>query len=475
VKRTLPLITRRHSAPVPPTHSLPRQAVIWLEDYLQKWKSTLLIVSHDQDFLSAVVTDIVHLEDRKLWYYKGNYDDFKEAHRQKVAKQLKDFEKQQKAMKAAKDKGATSKEARDKEIAKMKRIGGGGGGGGAGGGGGGGGKGARGGAGGGRGGDDSDDDRAKSDLIAKPKEYTVNFSFNDPPDLAPPILSVVDASFRYGEKYPWLFKKVNCGIDQSSRIAIVGPNGVGKSTFLSLLIGDLEPTSGTVVRNRFLRIGKYSQHFVDVLPMDKSPVEFLQSAFGDLPYQHARAVLGRFGLESHAHTIPSRDLSGGQKARVVFANLSLQAPHILVLDEPSNNLDAESIDALGTGISAFKGGVVLVSHDARLIRNAGCQLWVCDAQDVAPFDGELDDYKASLLKSIHEEEESQETLWEAKAREAEEARLAAVKERARRLREMRAAAAAAAGGGAPGGAADGGGGVAAPAAGAGSAAAAGSS
>ena len=324
--------------------------MIWLEDYLSRWKNTLLIVSHDQDFLSNVVTDIIHLEDRKLYYYKGNYDDFKTMHAQKVEKQQKDWEKQQKALRAAKAAGKSSKEATDKEKAKAKREAGGakkdkaG-------------KGGKGGGGGGGGGHDSDDGGREDDLIARPKEYSVVFTFNDPPALAPPVLSVSGMGFRYGPKYPWLFKDVNFGIDQASRVAIVGPNGVGKSTLLNLLIGDLEPTEGDISRNRFLRVGKYSQHFVDVLPMDKSPAEYLQSRFPEeVTYQVARNLLGRFGLEGHAHTIPCRDLSGGQKARVVFAALSVEAPHIMVLDEPTNNLDIESIDALAEAIREFQGG-----------------------------------------------------------------------------------------------------------------------
>jgi ATP-binding cassette, subfamily F, member 1 len=407
-----------------PTNHLDLNAVIWLEDYLQKWKSTLLIVSHDQDFLSAVVTDIIHLEECKLWYYKGNYDDFKEMHAQKIMKQWKDYEKQQKQLKALKDKGVSGKDAKDKALSRAKRE--------AAAGGGKGDKDKGKGKGGAGKGDDGDDGGAASkgdELIVRPREYRVEFTFHDPEALPPPILSVQHASFRYGPKYPWLFKNLDCGIDQGSRIAIVGPNGVGKSTFLSLLIGDLEPSDGEVVRNRFLKVGKYSQHFVDVLPMGKSAVEYLQSTFSSegLSYQTARALLGRFGLEGHAHTIPISELSGGQKARVVFAGLCMMAPHILIMDEPSNNLDAESIDALGDAIKEFQGGVVLVSHDARLIRNAGCHLWVCDKQNVKPYDGDLDDYKESLLKSIHDEEASMEAVMEKKRIEEEAARLAALK------------------------------------------------
>jgi ATP-binding cassette subfamily F protein 1 len=417
-----------------PTNHLDLNAVIWLEDYLSRWRSTLLVVSHDQDFLSAVVTDIVHLEDRKLYYYKGNYDDFKEMHAQKLAKQQKDWEAQQKLLKAMKASGKTSKQAEDLAKSRAKREAA---------------------AGSSRkdvkrkgGMDDGGEDLAAAgmELIARPREYVVSFEFTDPPPLAPPILGVSGVNFRYGEKYPWLFRDLNFGIDQASRVAIVGPNGVGKSTLLNLLIGELGATEGEVTRNRFLRVGKYSQHFVDVLPMDRSPVDTVLASHADVGYQGARALLGRFGLEGHAHTIPARDLSGGQKARVVFALLALMAPHMMVLDEPTNNLDIESIDALSEAISVYQGGIVLVSHDARLIRAAECRLWVCDKQTVTHFDGDIDDYRTSLISQIHSEEEKQAAIWAKAAAEQEAARMAAMRERARKLRELRESHAAAAAG-----------------------------
>ena len=401
-----------------PTNHLDLNAVIGLEYHLtHRFRGTLLVVSHDQDFLSSVVDEIIHLEDKRLYYYKGSYDDFKEAHEQKVEKQQKDYEKQQKAIQMAKSKGKSSKDADDAAKSRAKRMGTTA-------------KQDKKAAAANVGGSGSDLPSA-TDLIVRPKEYVVHFALNNPPELAPPILSINNVSFRYNDHAPYLFKNLNFGIDQSSRIAIVGPNGVGKSTLLNLLIGELNSTEGEVVRNRFLRVGKYSQHFVDVLPMDKTPVQFIQSRFPDVKYHDARGLLGRFGLEGHAHEIEVRNLSGGQKARVVFASLSLEAPHIMVLDEPTNNLDIESIDALGDAIREYTGGVVLVSHDARLIRNAECELWVCDKQTVAPFDGDIDDYRDSLIKDIEDGDEEILREAERKAAEEEEARMAALRERIR--------------------------------------------
>jgi ATP-binding cassette subfamily F protein 1 len=240
------------------------------------------------------------------------------------------------------------------------------------------------------------------ELIKRPKEYTVTFFFPTVNIINPPILQVRDVNFRYGGNdsknlMPWLFRGLNFGLDMSSRVCIVGPNGSGKSTLLKLITGDLNPPEGMVVRNPRLRVGVYNQHFVDKLPMDEDPVAYLRRLSDETSYQAARNLLGKFGLEGHAHTIPIRDLSGGQKARVVFAELSLMSPHLLFLDEPTNNLDIESIDALCDAMRNFNGGVVLVSHDARLIETTNCQLWVVENLNVTPWIEGFQNYRSHLL------------------------------------------------------------------------------
>jgi ATP-binding cassette, subfamily F, member 1 len=229
-----------------------------------------------------------------------------------------------------------------------------------------------------------------------------------------------------------------------SRVSMVGPNGVGKSTLLSLILGDLNPTAGDVRRNHRLRIGRYNQHFVDVLPMDKTPVSYLQTKNPDMPYQKIRNHLGKYGLGGHAHEILLRQCSGGQKARVVLSSLALDAPHILVLDEPTNHLDIETIDALAEGLREFEGGVVLVSHDARLICEAGCELWIVDNKTVTRFDGEFDDYREGLLEQIEEDAERSRIELEVKlAQRAKERaeKLKLAKERSEKARIRREAAA----------------------------------
>ncbi|EWM21951.1 atp-binding cassette sub-family f member 1 [Nannochloropsis gaditana] len=380
-----------------PTNHLDLNAVIWLDDYLQKWKKTLLVVSHDQDFLNSVCDEILHLNAKKIVQYKGNYDDFKEMEEQKRKEQQRAWEKQEKTLRALKAQGQSKNKA--EQTAKAK--------------------------GGGR--ETGGAKKKKGDavatgqessevktLIERPREYTVRLEFPDVARLSPPVVEVKDVAFRYPNS-PWIFDKLNFGMDLDSRICIVGPNGSGKSTLLKLVTGALEPTKGEIRRNSKLRMGIYNQHFVDRLPMDKSPIEYLRSLFPDETYQSVRNVLGRYGLQGHAHEIPIRDLSGGQKARVVFVELSLMAPHILFLDEPTNNLDIETIDALCEAINEFNGGVVLVSHDARLIEASGCRVWIVgENRDVVQFPGEFEDYKKELLDKMEahmaEEERRKEAL-----------------------------------------------------------------
>ena len=188
---------------------------------------------------------------------------------------------------------------------------------------------------------------SKVELIKRPREYAVEFHFPEVVvvtaiyiilfdlqvvKISPPILAVRDVGFRYSPKHPLLFQNVNFGIDMDSRICVVGPNGSGKSTLIKLMTGEVEPSEGEIHRNPRLRVGIYNQHFVDRLPMEEDPVTYLRRLFNEETYQSVRNLLGKYGLEGHAHTIPIRDLSGGQKARVVFAELSLMAPHLLFLD-----------------------------------------------------------------------------------------------------------------------------------------------
>ncbi len=204
----------------------------------------------------------------------------------------------------------------------------------------------------------NDDEQGPTELLEKPREYIVKFRFPDTSELQPPILGMYNVSFNYDKQAP-LFKNVEFGIDMESRIAIVGPNGVGKSTFLKLLMEDLTPTKGEVRRNARLKIGRFDQHSGEHLTAEESPAEYLMRLF-NLTVEKARKQLGSFGLQSHAHTIKMKDLSGGQKSRVALAELTLSAPDVVILDEPTNNLDIESIDALAEAIAEYQGKQVTI-------------------------------------------------------------------------------------------------------------------
>eukprot|EP00794_Sanderia_malayensis_P016198 gene16198-17828_t len=348
-----------------------------LASYLQSWKKTLLVVSHDQHFLDNVCTDIIHLDDQKLFYYKGNYSSFKKMYKQKLKEREKAYEKQEKQIRSLKQSGKSSKQAESqaKKSAGRKDKGG-------------------------KKDDSKEESTKKQELLKKPREYKVKFTIPNPPSLSPPILGLKDVEFGYRNQ-PLLFKKIDFGIDMTSRVALVGPNGVGKSTFLKLLCGKLDPLQGELIKNPRVRIGFYNQHSADQLNLDESSVEYLQREF-NLDYQDSRKLLGRFGLPGHAHTIKIKDLSGGQKSRVALADMASRQPDIIILDEPTNNLDIESIDALADAINDFTGGVIIVSHDARLILETDCRLWVVEDQAIEEIDGDFDDYRTEILEALGE-------------------------------------------------------------------------
>uniref|UniRef100_A0A0E0D2L9 ABC transporter domain-containing protein n=1 Tax=Oryza meridionalis TaxID=40149 RepID=A0A0E0D2L9_9ORYZ len=381
-----------------PTNHLDLRAVLWLEQYLcSQWKKTLIVVSHDRDFLNTVCNEIIHLHDKNLHVYRGNFDDFESGYEQKRKEMNRKFEVFEKQMKAAKKTG--SKAAQDKvkgqalskankEAAKSKGKG--------------------------KNVANDDDDMKPADLPQKWLDYKVEFHFPEPTLLTPPLLQLIEVGFSYPNRPDFKLSGVDVGIDMGTRVAIVGPNGAGKSTLLNLLAGDLTPTEGEVRRSQKLRIGRYSQHFVDLLTMEENAVQYLLRLHPDQEgmskAEAVRAKLGKFGLPGHNHLTPIVKLSGGQKARVVFTSISMSHPHILLLDEPTNHLDMQSIDALADALDEFTGGVVLVSHDSRLISRVcddeqRSEIWVVEDGTVNKFDGTFEDYKDELLEEIKKEVE----------------------------------------------------------------------
>ncbi|CAL8461952.1 g1483 [Coccomyxa elongata] len=372
-----------------PTNHLDLRAVLWLEEYLQRWKKTLIVVSHDRDFLNTITTDIIHLHDLKLHYYRGNFAQFEEMYEQKrkeVNKAAEKFEKQLRAAKRSGNKANTDKVVKSAKQAQARK--------------------AKAGPSG-----YEDEDNKAAEQPKRWSDYTVHFEFPEPSELpSSSLLQLIDADFKYPGRDDFGLKDLNIGIDMGSRVAIVGPNGAGKTTLMNLLAGDLEPTAGEARRSHALRVGRYAQHFVDALKFDTNPVEYLLSKYpkSGLKPEQMRQQLGRFGLSGHHHLQPICKLSGGQKARVVFTSISLANPHILLLDEPTNHLDMQSIDALADALEQFEGGVVVISHDSQLLSRVcddaeRSEVWLVEDGKVQRYDGYFEEYKEELVKEISAE------------------------------------------------------------------------
>ncbi|MCL7038471.1 hypothetical protein MKW94_014680 [Papaver nudicaule] len=371
-----------------PTNHLDLRAVLWLEEYLCRWKKTLVIVSHDRDFLNTVCDNIIHLHDLKLQLYRGNYDEFEKLYEQRRNEVNRKSETHEKLVKAATRAGNMVQlekvNDRVKVLAKKEAS-----------------KGKV-----------DEDSELLPNAPKKWTDYSVKFHFPEPTKLRAPLLQLINVHFSYPNRSDFRLSNVDAGIDMGTRVAIVGPNAAGKSTLLNLLAGHLVPTGGEVRKKPELRIGRYSQHFVDLLTMEESPVKYLLRLLPDIKgaskQEAVCANLGKFGLPSSNHYTPIVKLSGGQKARVVFTSISMSKPHILLLDEPTNHLDMQSIDALADALNEFTGGVVLVTHDSRLISQVckdeeDSEIWVVEDGTVKAFPGTFDEYKKELQREINDE------------------------------------------------------------------------
>lgn len=352
-----------------PSNMLDVPSITFLSNYLQGYPNTLLVVSHDRAFLNEVATDIVHQHSERLDYYRGaNFDTFyatKEERRKTAKREYENQMAQRQHLQSFIDRfrynAAKSSEAQSR-IKKLEKM---------------------------------------PVLEAPESEYTVHFKFPEVEKLSPPIIQMSNVSFGYTPDKP-LLKHVDLDVQLDSRIGIVGPNGAGKTTVLKLLIGQLEPSSGLISQNPRLRIGFFAQHHVDALDMNASAVGFMAKNYPGKQDEEYRRHLGAFGITGMTGLQKMELLSGGQKSRVAFACLSLTNPHILVLDEPSNHLDIEAMDALSSALRAFQGGVLMVSHDVTMLQTVCSSLWVCDGGTVEKFPGDVKAYKKRITAQANE-------------------------------------------------------------------------
>lgn len=354
-----------------PTNHLDMEAVLWLEDYLAGWDKILFFICHSQDFMNNVCTNIVRLDPtyKKLRYYSGNYDMYVQTRRDQDMVQMRAYEAEQRDIAEIKDfiarfghgtvKMVRQAQAREKLLQKKLEAG----------------------------------------LTEPPEEIKQwDWSFPDAGQLPVPVLAIENVSFAYpgGDN---LYHNVDFGIDLQTRVCLVGPNGAGKTTLFKLICGDLHPTKGQVKMNSHLKISRFTQHFEEKLDLSMTPLDFFkQKLMPKEPIERIRSLLGRYGCTGGMQSQVMNELSAGQKARIVFAIISHEKPHLLLLDEPTNPLDMESIDALARCLKKFKGGVVVISHDMRLISQCAEEIYVCNNKSVTKYKGDIMDFKLHTKK-----------------------------------------------------------------------------
>ncbi|KAG7450763.1 ATP-dependent transporter [Guyanagaster necrorhizus] len=349
-----------------PSNHIDLNALAWLEDYLQTWQGTLLVVSHDRAFLDAIATDIVHQHSGRLDYYKGNFTQFYSTKSERDQNLRKEYDAQmeyRKHLQAFIDRWRYNANRAAQAQSRIKIL------------------------------------EKLPELEPPEADETESFKFPETDKISPPVLQMNEVTFGYSPD-KIILKGVNIDVGLDSRIAIVGANGSGKSTLIKVLTGELRPFSGHVTQNGRLRIGYFAQHHVDSLDPAMSPVQFLASKFPGKTEQEYRQHLGNFQISGMTGLQLIGTLSGGQKSRVAFAVLSLQRPHVLLLDEPTNHLDIEGLDALMTALDSWNGGVIIISHDERFITTVAKELWVCGDGTVTKFRGDVQSYKQLIVSNI---------------------------------------------------------------------------
>jgi ATP-binding cassette subfamily F protein 3 len=348
-----------------PTNYLDLEGTLWLETFLARYPRTVLIISHDRDLLNGAVNRIVHLDQGKLTPYRGGYDAFERQRRERLELQMKTkrkLEDERRHMQAfverfrAKATKARQAQSRLKALQRMTPI------------------------------------------PAIVTEQTQRFDLPNPRKPAtPPIIALQEASVGYGGHAPVL-TGLSLRIDADDRIALLGQNGNGKSTLAKLLAGKLEVCAGRCKRHHKLTIGYFAQHQLDELNPQASAYAHVRALMPEASEAQARARAARFGLGTDKMDTPAKDLSGGEKARLLLGLATFSGPHLLILDEPTNHLDVEAREALAQALAEYEGAVILISHDRHLIATCADRLWLVDKGTVQVFDGDTDDYRRLVLE-----------------------------------------------------------------------------
>lgn len=358
-----------------PTNHLDLDAVIWLEKWLRQYTGTLVLISHDRDFIDSVVDKIIHIEQQQLHEYTGNYSSFERQRAEKLAQQQSSFEKQQRQInhmhsyidrfryKASKAKQAQS---RIKALEKMEQ------------------------------------------LLPAHIDSQFSFSFREPDALPMPLLTLEKVSAGYDDLL--ILNEIKLNLVPGSRIGLLGRNGAGKSTLIKLLSNQLKPVSGKLEINPNAKIGYFAQHQLEFLRLDESPLDHLARLAPDEKELALRNFLGSFGFQGDKALEKVAPFSGGEKARLVLALLVWQKPNLLLLDEPTNHLDLEMRHALTMALQAFEGAMVIVSHDRHLLRTTTDDLYLVHDQKVEPFVGDLEDYHKWLSDQQRNEKQPQQQV-----------------------------------------------------------------
>lgn len=347
-----------------PTNHLDLDAVIWLENWLQQYQGTLLLISHDRDFLDRVVNRIAHIEYQRITLYNGNYTAFEQQRAEHLAQQQASHEKQQREithMRSFVDRfraKATKARQAQSRLKALERL----------------------------------------TLIAPAHvDSPFEFAFPAPAKLPKPLLLLENAAVGYSQ-IP-LLTGLNLTLAPGDRIGLLGPNGAGKSTLIKLLAGELQPLDGKRQPAPYLQLGYFAQHQLEQLRADDSPLTHLQRLDKQASEKSLRDFLGGFGFQGDRALEPVGPLSGGEKARLVLAMLVYQKPNLLLLDEPTNHLDLEMRLALATALQAYEGAMVIISHDRHLLRTVTDQFYLVHGGQMALFDGDLEDYRQYLQQA----------------------------------------------------------------------------